>query len=238
MSKINIKELLKNKKVVAGAALALIVVVAVSAVLLYRPGESLPVAGASEPESSDIAPTVPSILISTEPSTSTTEPTSTTVPGVIDVGGDPDQTGATESRVPAQEPEKPVTPVTPPTESGGIDIGGEVQQPEKYDCKTPKHHCRDAEAHAWIQNLEIQGCQICGAHDCPSIYAVDEWGGACPDLKKCPHYDEKKDPMKYCPDCGRPIGNGDNGTCQQFLRDTICDICGQQVKGLKCHTHG
>lgn len=234
MSKI--KELLKNKKVAAGAALALIVVVAVSAVLLYRPGEPLPVTESSEPISYSVNPTVPSIV--TQSSTSTTVPTSTTIPGVIDVGGDPDQTGTTESRVPAQEPEKPVTPVTPPTESGGIDIGGEVQQPEKYDCKTPKHHCINAENHAYIENLEIQGCPYCGSHSCPSFYAVSIAGLPICDPALCPEYNVHKDPMKYCPDCGRPIGNGDNGTCQQFLRDTTCDICGQQVKGLECHTHG
>lgn len=235
MSKI--KELLKNKKVAAGAALALIVVVAVSAVLLYRPSEPLPVADASVPESSNVAPTVPSIVISTQPSTSTTEPTSTTIPGVIDVGGDPDQTDTTESRVPAQEPEKPVTPVTPPTESGGIDIGGEAQQPEKYDCKTPNHHCINAENHAYIENLEIQGCSYCGSHSCPSFYAVSIAGLPICAPALCPEYNEKNDPLKYCKDCGRPIGNGDNGTCQQFLHDTTCDICGQHVKGLECHIH-
>lgn len=237
MSKIKIKELLKNKKVVAGAALALIVVVAVSAVLLYRPSEPLPVAGASVPESSDIAPTVPSIVISTEPSTSTTEPTSTTVPGVIDVQGDPEQTGATESRVPAQEPEKPVTPVTPPTESGGIDIGGEVQQPEKYDCKTPNHHCINAENHAYIENLEIQGCSYCGSHSCPSFYAVSIAGLPICDPALCPEYNVHKDPVEYCQSCGRKNGDGDNDTCQKWIVDFTCPICGQNVSANECHTH-
>lgn len=237
MSKIKIKELLRNKKVMAGAALALILAMTITAVLLYRlGGQQLPVAESSPPASSDPIPSVPTPIIPTE-TAATTDSTTTTIPGVIDVGGDPEQTGTTESRVSAQEPEKPVNPVTPPTESGGIDIGGEVQQPEKYDCKTPKHHCQDAEAHAWIQNLEIQGCQICGAHDCPSIYAVDEWGGACPDLKKCPHYDEKKNPVEYCQACGRKNGDGDNGTCQKWIVDFTCPKCGQNVPANECHSH-
>lgn len=235
MSKI--KELLKNKKIVAGALLALILVVALVAVLLYHPGDpELPVAESSQADvSGEVVVNIPD---DTTTQTATEQTATTGSPGVLDVKGDPEQKAASSTtRTKAEKPAKPVTTATAPPEVGGIQIGG-GEQPQIYDCKTPNHHCRDAEAHAWIQNLEIQGCEVCGAHDCPSIYAVDEWGGACPDLKKCPHYDEKKDPLEYCQACGRKNGDGDNNTCQKWIVDFTCPKCGQLVKANECHTHG
>lgn len=164
MSKI--KELLKNKKIVAGALLALILVVALVAVLLYHPGGSeLPVAESSQADvSGEVVVNIPD---DTTTQTTTEQTATTGSPGVLDVKGDPEQKAASSTtRTKAEKPAKPVTTATTPPEAGGIQIGG-GEQPQIYDCKTPNHHCRDAEAHAWIQNLEIQGCEICGAHDCP-----------------------------------------------------------------------
>ena len=56
--------------------------------------------------------------------------------------------------------------------------------------------------------------------------------------KKCPHYDEKKDPIECCPICGRKNGNGDNNTCQKWIVDFTCPKCGQLVKANESHTHG
>ncbi|MBQ9880326.1 MAG: hypothetical protein IJM45_07850 [Clostridia bacterium] len=139
---------------------------------------------------------------------------------------------------PASDPVEPVTEKTPsddknPEETGGIVIGGE---PEPYDCGTPGHHCDGPETHAYILNLENEGCPYCGKHDCPSFYAVDEWGNTCYTPGKCPNYDVHKDPVYYCQECGKKCGNGSNGTCVQFVTACSCPICGEHVDSWTCHT--
>ena len=86
MSKI--KELLKNKKIVAGALLALILVVALVAVLLYHPGDpELPVAESSQVGvSGEVVVNIPD---STTTQITTGQSTTTGSPGVLDVKGDP-----------------------------------------------------------------------------------------------------------------------------------------------------
>ena len=102
---------------------------------------------------------------------------------------------------------------------GGITIGG---VDEDYDCGTAGHHCDGPETHAYILNLEIEGCPYCGSHSCPSFYATDEWGCGCYDPSKCPCYDIHSDPVYYCQDCGKPAGDGSNGTCVQFVEACNC----------------
>lgn len=40
----------------------------------------------------------------------------------------------------------------------------------------------------------------------------------------------------HCPDCGRVMGDGTNGTCDKFLVDTNCPRCGAAVKAMECHS--
>ena len=85
--------------------------------------------------------------------------------------------------------------------------------------------------------MELEGCEYCGSHSCPSFYAVNEWGFTRYTPSKCPQYDVKKDALEYCQACGRKNGNGDNNTCQKWIVDFTCPICGELVKANKCHTH-
>ena len=150
----------------------------------------------------------------------------------------PVSTGKTGTQGKSGQTAKPVTEKTPTDDgngNGGISIGG--GQSEKYDCGTPGHHCDGPETHAYILNLELDGCPYCGKHDCPSFYATDEWGNTCYTPNKCPKYDVHKDPVYYCQDCGRPTGDGSNGTCVQYVESCNCPICGKWVEGWTCHTH-
>lgn len=134
-----------------------------------------------------------------------------------------------------KEPEKPAD-----TESGGngsgIVIGGNPPVEEHYSCGAENHYCNAPEAHAYIQNLELEGCAYCGSHSCPSFYATDEWGGACPDATQCPSYNEKNDPILYCQTCGKKNGDGTSGTCVQYINACNCTICGEWVESRTCHS--
>jgi len=120
-------------------------------------------------------------------------------------------------------------------DSGGIQIGG-GDTTTKYSCGSPNHHCESPETHAYILNLELEGCPYCGSHSCPSFYGVDEWGNAGYFPKLCPKYDTNKDPVYYCQTCGKKTGDGKNGTCVQFVNDCYCPNCGKFVKARTCHT--
>lgn len=127
----------------------------------------------------------------------------------------------------------------PQTKGGEFRIGTSptIPAPAKYSCGFPNHTCSNEQAHVIVCELEKDGCPYCGSHSCISFYTLDQWGNSCPDPTKCPMYDVHKDPIKYCPKCGRLNGNGNNGTCQKWLVDTVCPICGQLVKANECHTH-
>ncbi|MCR5635561.1 MAG: hypothetical protein K6F76_00040 [Clostridiales bacterium] len=130
----------------------------------------------------------------------------------------------------------PITPKEPKdndNDDGGITIGG---VDEAYDCGTAGHHCDGPETHAYILNLEIEGCPYCGSHSCQSFYAADEWGNTCYTPSNCPSYDIHNDPAYYCQDCGKPTGDGSNGTCVQFVEACNCPNCGQWVDAWTCHT--
>jgi hypothetical protein len=119
---------------------------------------------------------------------------------------------------------------------GGIQIGdGDNQQ--KYSCGSSNHKCDGPETHSYILNLETEGCLYCGSHNCPSFYAIDQWGNTCYTPSKCPKYDTKKDAVEYCQACGKKNGNADNDTCQKWIIDFTCPTCGELVKANKCHTH-
>ena len=83
-------------------------------------------------------------------------------------------------KTPAEKTEKPITTTSPPNPENnpsGIIIAGE--KTEEYNCGVANHHCDGPETHAYISNLELEGCPYCGSHSCPSFYATDEWGNAC-----------------------------------------------------------
>ena len=145
----------------------------------------------------------------------------------------------TVTNEPAKTPVKPIDEKTP-TDDGDGDTSGVVivggNQPEPYDCGTPGHHCDGPETHAYVLNLEKEGCPYCGKHDCPSFYAVDEWGNTCYTPSKCPKYDVHKDPVYYCQICGKRCGDGSNGTCVQFVSACNCPNCGEWVESWTCHT--
>ena len=106
----------------------------------------------------------------------------------------------------------------------------------EYNCGSPGHHCDGPETHAYILNLEIEGCPYCKMHVCPSFYAVDEWGNTCYTPSMCPKYDVHSDPVYYCQTCGRKCGDGRNDTCVQFVNACNCPNCGEWVESFTCHT--
>lgn len=168
--------------------------------------------------------------IDNSPSVAPTKETSTSEI-TVDVGGDASKPA--ENITPAKEPAKPVTPSKPAqstnsntggSNNGGITIGDGVS-----DTGTP-------ETDAFIAELEAKGCPYCGSHTCPSFYAKDEWGNPWYNPRVCPKYDVHKDPLFYCQVCGKKTGDGTNGTCVQFVHDTICPNCGEFVKANTCHT--
>ena len=108
----------------------------------------------------------------------------------------------------------------------------------KYSCGTAGHKCDSPETHAYVCNLELEGCPYCGSHTCLSFYGVDQWGngGFFPEL--CPEYNTSKDAGKYCRVCGRKQGDGSNGTCVQFVSACTCPGCGEWVEAWTCHNHG
>lgn len=118
--------------------------------------------------------------------------------------------------------------------TGGISING--GENIKYSCGVAGHHCDGPETHAYILNLEIQGCKYCGSHSCKSFYATDEWGNTCYSPSKCSKYDVKKDPVHYCQNCGKKSGDGKNGTCVQFVESCNCPLCGKHVDAWTCHS--
>ncbi len=145
-------------------------------------------------------------------------------------------TDSSVSTEPAITPDVPVTEQTPKDDGkgGGITIGS--GQAEKYDCGVAGHHCDGPETHAYVTNLELQGCPHCGKRDCPSFYATDEWGNTCYTPSKCPEYDIHSDPVFYCQKCGKSTGDGSHGTCVQFVNACNCPNCGVWVEAWTCHT--
>lgn len=168
-------------------------------------------------------------------------------PGEIVEITPPDETDGSDGQTQPPATEKtetaarPVTSAQPretespaPESTGGITIGG--TQSEPYSCGVAGHHCEGPETHAYISNLELEGCKYCGSHSCASFYAQDEWGNACCTPSKCPAYDVHNDPVYYCQECGMKCGDGSNGTCVQFVNADNCPGCGEYVEAWTCHT--
>ena len=241
------QELLKNKRLLAiiGGASALLLIISV--VFTLTTHNKLPVSDPT-PEST-VSDTGQNIVVEKPDNTDSSNATDSTSASEIIDGGSalkPDESISASSTVKntgdkAQEPVSPVKKADPTKDpdkkdGDGIQIG-DSDKNMKYNCGSPKHHCDGEETHAYILNLELEGCPYCGSHSCPSFYAVDEWGNTCYTPSKCPQYDKTKDAAEYCQVCGRKNGNGDNNTCQKWIVDFTCPICGELVKANKCHTH-
>jgi len=143
----------------------------------------------------------------------------------------------TQTPVSTAQPETKKTPVTDSTEtqSPTIVIGGGDTN-EKYSCGVAGHHCEGPETHAYISNLELEGCKYCGSHTCPSFYGTDAWGNAQYTPSLCPKYSVTQDPLNYCQQCGKPTGDGKNGTCVHYIQECDCPNCGKHVGSRECHT--
>ena len=112
-----------------------------------------------------------------------------------------------------------------------------VPKPTVYNCQSKNHRCQNEEYHIYLHNMELKGCKYCGSHSCVSFYALNEWGFTKYDASKCPKYNIKSDPAKYCKSCGREMWSQKNPTgCFSYLQDTACE-CGEYVKGNTCHHH-
>lgn len=227
-----IKSLIKNKVFLVSASGVVILALILASVLLFgdkKPPNTLKITSSN-------TSSTPLVLEDGAPDSSASEESgisSGEKEAVVDVTGELGSQPSNSSNK-AKEPAKPVTPVTP---SNNEDIQISSEEKEKpYQCGSPNHKCKNAEAHAYLLNLELEGCPTCGSHSCPSFYGTDEWGntGLFPEL--CPKYDEKKDPLKYCQDCGKKPGDGRNGTCAQFVQAANCQNCGEFVKANTCHT--
>ena len=136
------------------------------------------------------------------------------------------------------KPQQAVAVTAPPETEAPKPAVTEPAETAKYSCGTPGHRCDSPETHAFVQNLELEGCPYCGSHSCPSFYGVDQWGngGFFPEL--CPQYKAANDAAKYCQTCGRPLGDGSHGTCVQFVNACNCPDCGEWVEAWTCHNHG
>ena len=126
------------------------------------------------------------------------------------------------------------TKADPEPEEHGLIIG-DYHEPAPYSCGVAGHHCEGPETHSYICELEQKGCEYCGSHNCPSFYAVDQWGQGCYTPSKCPKYDIHADPVYYCQICHKPCGDGRNGTCVQLVVACTCPNCGEQVPAWTCH---
>lgn len=227
-----------KKLILIGATSLTLVIAIVSTALALSKSQEQP---KTEPVTSQTSVVEKPEDILTSDIVSEPEKIETTLPqtpdNIIDVENKADD-DKTAVKTPAEKTEKPITTTSPPNPENnpsGIIIAGE--KTEEYNCGVANHHCDGPETHAYISNLELEGCPYCGSHSCPSFYATDEWGNACYTPSKCPQYDVTKDAAEYCPICGKKCGDGDNDTCQRWIVDFVCPICGELVPANTCHTH-
>lgn len=223
-----------KRKIILGSVLGVVAVAITITALCVGLNKTIPT---ENPDNTSKSPTDVVVSVPTTPDitdVSTEQPSNKQI--IIDVGNGSQPSDNTSSKTPAKDTDKTVSTFTPtqPNNNGGVNIGG--SEPTAYNCNTANHHCDGPETHAYITNLELQGCMLCGSHSCASFYALDEWGHTCYNVTKCPKYDAKKDPVLYCQICGKTNGDGSNGTCVQFVNDANCPNCGQFVKANTCHT--
>lgn len=248
MKEINFKNLMKNKLFVGGVSAVLVIIITVTVVLLIPNNTPLNTPDTSS-GTSDVTVNAPDINVPESNSTtapSDTESNKSGETGIddisVDVGGNSDGNGGVNSgsktagKTPAESGAAPVI-TSKPEEESNIIIGGDEPKQTAYSCGTANHHCINAENHAYIQNLELEGCPYCGSHSCKSFYYVSPAGIPICNPSLCPKYSEKSDPIKYCSKCGREMWSINNPTgCFSYLQKTECE-CGQIVEGNTCHHH-
>lgn len=239
-------KLTKRTKILTGVTAGVIAIAVIVAVILI--GGNTPAPLMDNPETGEISPSlnvVPNLPTDNPIETETTPANDESDDLTLDVGGNPESTignsGNNSDVVPANPPEKPIEPQNPippanNNNSGGTANAGDSMQTGKYTCGTANHHCDTAEKHAFISNLEIDGCDICNSHSCPSFYALNPWGYTQYTPSKCPKYDITKDPVHFCQDCGKPTGDGTNETCEKYINATNCPNCDEYVPSQTCHT--
>lgn len=238
------KNLFKNKAFIGSTAAVLVIIIVITVVFLRPDKNSIDIAS-HPPETSDVTVDVPDISTPSETSAVSEQPNKETEKEntsdlVVNVGNTKETDKNSDNSGKASTPDKPVTEEQPKStensnNNGGIQIGG-GDSTEKYSCGCPNHHCINAENHAYITNLELEGCPYCGSHSCPSFYAVSAAGIPICDPSLCPKYDITKDPIKYCQKCHKKNGDGSNGTCVKFVNACYCPNCGEYVEANTCHT--
>ena len=249
---------MKNKKIWLIAGIAAAVLLAGVLIIAVISGSSKPAAEPTETEESESAAeseiTVPDISRDTETDDETDDDIDSET--ILKEDIDPDSIiKLDESEVLEETEPEVITPSTvsvetdevvqpvavkepkedPEEKSPTIIIGGGDTE-EAYSCGVANHHCEGPETHAYISNLELQGCKYCGSHSCPSFYGTDEWGNAQYTPSLCPMYGVEKDPLNYCQICGKPTGDGTNGTCVHYIQECDCPNCGEHVGSRECHT--
>jgi len=239
-----LKKLFKNKKILAIISGAAVLIVIISVVCVVRLNNNAPISDIEQETSA--SDTGKDVVIETPENTNTSDAEDTEASEITDDGnalkpdenvsdstnsertGDKAQDNAVSENVQSQ-------PADTESNTDGIVIG-DSDNSESYSCGCANHHCDSPETHAFILNLELEGCPYCGSHSCPSFYGVDEWGNAGYFPERCPEYDITKDPVYYCQDCGKKCGDGTNGTCVQFVTSCYCPNCGEYVEAGTCHT--
>lgn len=178
---------------------------------------------------------VPTVALEPTPSpepTPTAEPTAEPTPSPVE----------TPTTAPAPKPSK--APANSGHTSNGSMTSEDTSQDSSseetavsgsYSCGVPGHPCRDEGDHLTITTNESLGCAYCGSHSCVSFYVPNPLGGFG-NVEACPSYDAHKDPTKYCQTCGKPAGDGTNGTCTWFVHGCNCPLCGTYVEGNTCHS--
>ena len=244
------KNLLKNKIFLGGAAGVLVIAIVLTVVLTGGGGSPPVIDNPAEPEESK-----PPITVEVPKNTPTDQTESEGEdtegdPLLLEVGGNPTPDGGNgasgggnnDPNVQVAQPVEPKNP-TPPPNNGGNNGGGGIviigngeADDMPYSCGVAGHKCPTPEAHAHISNLELEGCKFCGSKSCPSFYALDQWGKTIYTPSKCPKYDIKNDPVHYCQDCGKKTGDGKNNTCAQFVLAANCPECNKRVPSWTCHT--
>lgn len=239
------KKLFKNKTTIAVTvgALVLIVIMTVGIALAVKHGdERIEKTQTDTTSGTTMIPDIPDptyIENTTEPTETTQEVIENDGTGLTPGEGETQPTEEKETipAEPAADPEEKeeYVYIEPEEHDEGVIIIGEDTDP--YDCGDERHNCDGPETHAYIQNLENNGCVYCGAHNCDSFYATDEWGNTCYDPAECPKYSIQKDPSEYCSECGKQYGDGSGDTCQRWIVDMCCPVCGKLVSANTCHTH-
>lgn len=207
-----------------GIALAILLVILATGA---KSNTNLPESTESETLVADTVMTAETEKTSEAAETTTAEPPETETAPTTETTNPP------KAKEPATPAAQTVKTKSEP-EGHGLIIG-DYHEPAPYNCGVVGHHCEGPETHSYICELEQKGCEYCGSHNCPSFYAVDQWGQGCYTPSKCPKYDIHADPVYYCQTCHKPCGDGRNGTCVQFVVACNCPNCGEQVPAWTCH---